>query len=113
VRPASALTGDDVAGILIGSAGIAITWFASIAVLGEPPILRQTLIAITRCDVSFARTLTGYHVATLIVDGTQGVTGTSCNCKNSFLYVFSETSNFHYRERIQCQINSLSRIQSL
>lgn len=75
MRSASALTGDDVAGILVGSAGIAVAWFASIAILGESPILRQALIAVARCDIPFARALTGQHVATLIVNGTQGVTG--------------------------------------
>lgn len=87
MRPASALTSNDVTGLLVGSAGIAIAWFASVTVLGESPILRQTLITVARCDIRFARTFAGHHVATLIVDGTQGITG--AGCKSNWLYCTS------------------------
>lgn len=87
MRSASALTGDDVTGILVGSAGIAIARFASVAILGESPVFRQALIAVARRDVTFARALTGHHVATLIVDGTQDVTGTGCKSNRFFIRV--------------------------
>lgn len=81
MRSTSALAGDDVAGILVGATGVAIAGFASIPILGESPVLRQTLVAIARGDVTLARALAGHHVAALIVDGAQSVAGTGCNLK--------------------------------
>lgn len=102
VRSTSALAGDDVAGILVGAARVAIAGFAPVPILGESPILRQTLITVARGDITLARAFAGYHVATLIVDGAQNVAGASYNLRiiNFFLMILKNSlSNFYLLSR--------------
>lgn len=78
MRSALTLAAEDVAGVLVGATGIAVAGLAPVTILGEPPMLRQALIAVACGDVTFARALAGQRVAALVVDGAQSVAGTCC-----------------------------------
>lgn len=96
VRSASALAGDDVARVLVRAAGIAFAGLASVAFLGESPVIRQTLIAVARGHVTFARAFAGHRVAALIVDGAERVAGAGCKSRDCLNSVSEIAEQLHY-----------------
>lgn len=77
VGSTEALAGLDVAAVIVGATGVAVAGLAALVLLGESPEFRQALVAVTAHHVTFARALATLHVAALVVDRAEGVTGAS------------------------------------
>lgn len=76
MRSTVALASFDVTAVVVRTTRVTVARLAALVILGESPVLGQTLVAVATDHVTLAGTLTGHHVAALVVDRTKCVTGT-------------------------------------
>ncbi len=69
-----ALSGEDVAVVVLGSTDVTLTRLAAIPIFGQAPVLWKALIAISPGHISLTRALSTKHVASLVAHGSQKVT---------------------------------------
>jgi len=68
-----ALSREDVTHVVVCSTNIAIAWLTAILTVGQTPIARDALIAVSASHVPLARTFSRLLVTTLIVHGSLSV----------------------------------------
>jgi hypothetical protein len=71
------LAGDQIASVVQGTAGVAVTRCAAVWVIRKSIGFRATLITVPSGHISLASTLTGVHIASGVIDGSQDVASTS------------------------------------